>query len=185
MVKKILKRIFVIILIILLPVCTYFTVICAIKHRDTSIQYVSYTIVDVMYAKSELQKEYSFEPLSNRVYRNALEEELKLKWYYYDVVDLGEGLNGLSNCYYRTIKIHEDLEGYWYCKTMCHEMIHLKYLTGDETYTSYMTFVRLYESDNEILRRVGAWYGLNQIENRVYGEYNCRDYVISYFKEKA
>lgn len=185
MIKKIFKIIGIILVIILLPFCTYCSIIFFRLNSDRSLEYAPYTERDVEYALNQLYDIYEYKPLSNRVYRNMLDEEFCLKVYFYQVIDLPDEINGWSNCWTRTIKIDKQIQGYSYCKTLCHEMIHIKYCTGDETFTSYMTFVTLYESDNIHLKQVGAWFGIDQIDKCYRGEYNCRDYIIKYFKEKA
>jgi hypothetical protein len=42
-------------------------------------------------------------------------------------------------------------------QTLAHELCHIKYYTNNETYTEYMTFIELYQSDNVYLKNAAEW----------------------------
>lgn len=81
----------------------------------------------------------------------------------------------------RTIVIG-DLEGYDYIQGLCHELVHLKFCTANETYTQFMTFKILYESENEILHDCGCDFANAQFKHLWFGDYDCAYYIEQYLK---
>ena len=117
--------------------------------------------------------------ISKQEIRVLLENELDFKNYVYK-----EGnTKNYSVAMFRYINVDKDLDVEQYCIVLCHEMCHIKYFTANERYTQFMAFKSLYESDNEELKNVGAWFGI-YVLNRMYNEtYDCSKLIIDYLKE--
>ena len=120
--------------------------------------------------------------MSNKEYREYLEEDLGLSFYIYKEKDLSNGFNGKAYPVIRTIFLDKDLSGYEYCQTLVHEMIHIKECVANETYVCYETFKYLYE--DEVLHNVGVVYGWQQMNKTYKDEYNIREQVIYYLTQK-
>lgn len=91
---------------------------------------------------------------------------------------------GYSQIMFRRVVINSYLEGEDYVITYTHELVHLKYWCENETYTSFKTFVALYESGNEILRNVAERYAYSVITLGEFDgtEYDCGYYILEYLK---
>lgn len=120
--------------------------------------------------------------------RTLLEDELDFRFYIYKEGEVKVTTNSAySIALLRYIKVDMDKCGRVddYCIALCHEMCHIKYFTGNEIYTQFMTFKTLYESDNETLHDIGVWFGV-YILNRCYTQnYDCSQLIINYLKEKV
>ncbi|MBR7090875.1 MAG: ImmA/IrrE family metallo-endopeptidase [Clostridia bacterium] len=73
------------------------------------------------------------------------------------IVDLDESLFGQSIVPISLVLLDNNLNSTQTIQTLAHELCHIKYYTNNETYTEYMTFVELYESDNEYLKNAAEW----------------------------
>jgi hypothetical protein len=138
---------------------------------------------DYLKAIHKLESEYnSFEDEHTKEwYREKIEQDLELKFYFYKERDI-ERYNGLAYATIRTIVIDEELDGYGYCKTFAHEVMHLKLFIQQEDYVCYETFKYLYESEE--LHNVGVWYGLQQLRGCYSGKYNISGHVVNYLTNK-
>lgn len=96
------------------------------------------------------------------------------------------GLNGMAYLFVNSVIIDETLTGWEVLKTLSHELCHIKYYTGNETYTEYMAFVNLYESNNETLKNRAEWLAYEQctLRNRKNTEYDCGFYIAKYLVER-
>lgn len=84
----------------------------------------------------------------------------------------------------RVIGINDSLYGCDYMHDLAHELVHLTEWVGDERYTEYRTFVRLYESEipeiHEAGRRMAiGWYMIRHTKS----EYNCWYQIKEYLKK--
>ena len=97
--------------------------------------------------------------------------------------NLPQGQNGRSMILWRLIQIDNQLDLHTYIITYAHELCHIRYQVGNETYVAYMTFVRLYESDNHELRYHALLYA-NDVISGCYDDtqYDCGYYILDYLK---
>ena len=84
--------------------------------------------------------------------------------------------------WFNTITLDNDLSGWETIYVLTHELCHIKYYTCNETFTEYMTFIELYESDNEIMHNRGEWLAREQVyyKTRWHTEYDCSYYIKKY-----
>ena len=92
---------------------------------------------------------------------------------------------GYSQIMFRRVVINSHLKGEDYVITYTHELVHLKYWCENETYTSFKTFVALYESENVILRNVAERYAYSVITLGEFEgtEYDCGFYILRYLNK--
>lgn len=92
-----------------------------------------------------------------------------------------KGLLGRAIPNYGIILVDNSIDGWELVKTLAHELCHIKYYTANETFTEYMTFVELYESDNYILKQVA----LNLANEHCYDKrhYNTKYDVAWYIND--
>lgn len=111
--------------------------------------------------------------------REALEEEMDFHTYIYSEGQARNG--GLSLALIRYIRVDADnCDVEYYCYTLCHEMCHINYFTGNEIYTNFMTFKTLYESENEELKQIGAIFGIYVLNGMFNQDYDCSYYIVQY-----
>ena len=97
--------------------------------------------------------------------------------------DLPAQENGRSKIMWRIVEIDKNLDVHTYIVTYTHELCHVRYQVGNETYTAYMTFVRLYESNNAELQYHALVYAQDVISGDYSGtEYDCGYYILEYLK---
>ena len=97
--------------------------------------------------------------------------------------DLPPQDNGISIIIWRAVQIDKDLDVHTYIITYAHELCHVRYQVGNETYTAYMTFVRLYESNNAELQYHALIYAKDVISGDYSGtKYDCGYYILEYLK---
>lgn len=84
----------------------------------------------------------------------------------------------------RYVGINNSLTGVYYIQDLTHELIHLTEWVGNERYTQYRTFVRLYESNVPELHESGIRFALTEYYSDNGGEYDCWYYINEYLKEK-
>lgn len=103
-----------------------------------------------------------------------------LKW-----GDLKEdGILGHTVLILNIVTLDNTLTGWEILDTLTHELCHIKYYTSNETYTELMSFVELYESDNEILKNRAEWMIFEQCVLKVRNgtEYDASYYILEYLK---
>lgn len=72
-----------------------------------------------------------------------------------------------------------------YILNLTHELVHLVENTGNERYTEYRTFVRLWESGVPELHEMGKKLAQSKCyTNKKGGDYDCWHYINKYLKEK-
>ena len=103
-----------------------------------------------------------------------------------------QGILGTANFFcgiswFNIVTLDNDLTGWDMLYVLTHELCHIKYYTADETFTEYMTFVELYESENEFMHNRGDWIIREQVyyKRKINTEYDCAYYIIEYLKEKG
>lgn len=100
--------------------------------------------------------------------------------------DLPSNQDGRSRIMWRVIEIEKNLDIHTYIITYAHELCHVRYQVGNETYTAYMTFIRLYESGNTELHYHALVYAQNVIAGDYSGTaYDCGYYILEYLKGVA
>lgn len=94
---------------------------------------------------------------------------------------------GVSTIPLRTAYIKKGQSGWELLEVITHELVHLKYWSINETFTQFMTFKLLYESDNEILHNKGKEIAIAQCTNyEFFGtDYDCSWYILNYLKERG
>ena len=80
----------------------------------------------------------------------------------------------------RVAVVDSQLSGADYAIALTHELVHIKYQTGNETWTSFKTFVVLYESKSIILQNVALYYAQQQLSGMYIDDYDCSYYIAEY-----
>lgn len=146
------------------------------ETRQTYINYLNAEVGDIDY------------DISKQEIRKLLEDELCFNNYIYKEGDI----KIVSNSAYcvallRYIKIDMTkcarIENYTIA--LCHEMCHIKYFTGNEIYTQFMTFKTLYESDNETLKNIGTWFGIYTLNRCYVDNYDCSQLIVDYLVDNV
>ena len=119
---------------------------------------------------------------SRQEMRALLEAEMDFHLYIYHEASVKNG--GYSVSIIRLIVMDKAIDIEQYCIVLCHEMCHIKYFTGNEIYTQFMTFKTLYESENPTLRRVGTWFGIYVLNGNYSTGYDCSAMIVDYLKEQ-
>lgn len=96
-----------------------------------------------------------------------------------------QGINGKAIFLLNQIKLNTNLSGWDTLYVLTHEYCHLKYNTANETFTEYMTFVEMCESDNVTLQQRGKYMIMEQCmyHDRNNSEYDCSGYIYDYCKK--
>lgn len=96
-------------------------------------------------------------------------------------------LYGQADVLRRVIYINENIHGADLAETLAHEIIHIQYLTSNETHTAYLTFKILFESGVPELRdtAINIIYNQCQIQNRKGTEYDIGYYIKKYFNKEV
>lgn len=84
---------------------------------------------------------------------------------------------GNVNTFSRVIRINKDIEITDYIWVLCHEMVHLKYYSHCERFTSYKTFVLLYNSE---FRPMAINLACSMRDGGFEQEYNCYAQIEEY-----
>lgn len=79
-----------------------------------------------------------------------------------------------------TIIIDSDLEGFSYYITLAHEKTHITTFSANEQYVCFKTFEMLYTSEDPFLKQVGITYGIKQLNDLYYNEYDVKGQIINY-----
>ena len=155
---------------------------CAILFfRNREIPYVTYTQLDYYNVVDKLYLESyngNNKALSNSSYKKTLEQELNPQLYIYKEKNAHKQYAGLTLPIIRTIIIDSEIDGYDYCLTLTHEIMHLNHFIANERYICFETFKFLYE--NEKLHDVGVWYAYKQLTVIYSKDYYIADLVIDY-----
>ena len=126
--------------------------------------------------------------------RTLVEKELDTVYRYKtDESEIPEGHDGSAHWYLRTVYMKPldkyDNE-YHYGAVLAHELVHIKYVTKDEQWTTFKTIIILLESESKVLHEVGKYYALsiltmyNSLEYGMYlYEYDVGAYIVEYFNK--
>ena len=97
--------------------------------------------------------------------------------------DLANTNIGVATPMYRVVQIQKGLNLHNYIISYAHELTHVKYQVGNETYTAYQTFVLLYESGNAELRYHALVYANDVLSGGYVGtNYDVGYYILKYLK---
>lgn len=92
-----------------------------------------------------------------------------------------DGRTGNSMPLLRYVKMDKNATIHDYIIGYAHELTHIKYQVGNETYVSYMTFVNLYESGNAELKYHAMIYANEVVSGDYAGtDYDCGYYILEY-----
>lgn len=182
MAKSKLDRAIAVLLLMCVLTLAYFGTCGLIFFRDKSIPPHINTQLDYLNAYDVLLQEHDDTRQKPKAYyKEFVEKDMGVKFYIYGEKELGK-YNGKTFVTIRLILIDNTIDGYEYCTTFAHEIIHLTHFVANERYVCYETFKYLYESEE--LHEVGVWYGCRQIYGYYSGEYNISDLIVNYLTNK-
>lgn len=150
----------------------YTRLINRLKYKETTLKYVEYDAirphyVDKEYIKREVNKLFN---ISYKIYYK----------------DLPKDTGGKSIIAFRIVMIDNNLPIEQYALALTHELVHLKYFTANERFTSFKTFQTLYESNNDYFMAVALAYANHVFSGKEPYEYDCGGYIEEYLlKEKS
>lgn len=115
--------------------------------------------------------------------RAAIEKETT-KFYFYKETNkfASQQQLGTSNLFFNIVTIRTGLSDVDYTISLTHELCHIKYHIGNEIYTSYKTFITLWESDNPYLHDAGKVYAVRVLAGKELKEYDCGYYILNYLR---
>lgn len=143
--------------------------------------YINLEVKD--YKKTQLTIENMEYTLTKKEIRNIIKELYDIPHIYIETDNLPEKENGISYVLLRMINVKKSLDIKTYAITYAHELTHIKYQTADETFTTFMTFVTLYESGNKELQNMALKEAQGIINGGYAGtEYDCGYYILKYLK---
>ena len=167
---KTVYRILVVMLSIVVLFCSY--ILCSTVVMTNRVSFEPKEAVSCAYDRPE------YMPLQDNDQAIELVNEHFNMTYILRVADLDESLFGQSIVPISLVILDDELNSTQTIQTLAHELCHIKYFTNNETYTEYMTFVELYESDNIYLKNAAEWMIYEHLVLQVhYGT----DYDISYY----
>lgn len=135
--------------------------------------YAIYDIDEQLYQNSTYEQK-----LTHNQIKQKLEKELNLHLYILIQKPLKNNCYGYCRIGVRIIVVTENLSYIDYIWTLAHEMIHLKHLTSNETWTNFETFKLLYNSEESEFRAVACIFGNRYLTNFYW---NNREYNIGYY----
>ena len=150
-------------------------------YRPYSIESIPQVVVDKLDAISEPEIEYSKKEL-----KVLVEDNIHFTSYLYiEVTNLWDIHAGLTSIPTHTVMVLKNLNNMEYVETLTHEIIHLKYCTSNETFTNFMTFKYLYESDNQYLKFASREMAMNILYDDYSSakQYDCGYYIIKYLED--
>ena len=91
-----------------------------------------------------------------------------------------------SYCYpmLRLVVINKNTSTLQYIIDLTHELVHITEFVVNERYTSYKTFIKLYESNNRNFQVTAFALATIQHSGKVQHDYNCWYYIYEYLKNK-
>lgn len=121
------------------------------------------------------QKDYSH--YTKVELRKKLEKVVGVHLYFYGEQDLPVGRDGRTIILLRDIKMRKSLTNEEYILAFAHELCHLKGWANNERYTSYLTFVKLYNSE---FKDVALKFAVDMNNGCYPFEYNCYGQIEKY-----
>ena len=175
----------IILLIVSLTILTYnVTVLILFKTRYYEYDYCEYTYNENVYCL--LKREYysiNCEKLDKPNCKQLICEDMKNEFYLLiDFINMNR--LGMTQPILRTIIVDSDCSIEDYVLTLTHEMLHLNFFTGNETFVNFQTFKYLYEHENLFFKKIGIRFSIEILMGGYGGNaYDCSYYIIEYFKE--
>lgn len=84
----------------------------------------------------------------------------------------------------RVVRIDRDVDLYDYIVGYTHELCHIKYMTKNDTFVSYKTFVHLYESNDVDFMLCSIVYANSVLCGDFKGtDYDCGYYILEYLEQ--
>lgn len=179
--------------IIVLPMFIYAVAITVKLRTCDTLKYNSQVITtdDNVYKYLNENVSYNFEETNRTKIRTKIENLLDLKFYTYkEYNNLCNGrAYGQTIFGFRKIKVVNYLDTNTYIETFCHEAIHLKYYNSNERWTTYKTFVVLFESNDKDLKQCAINWAYKYVSYYTIDEYGWavsnnmppRDYDATYY----
>lgn len=141
--------------------------------------------IERLYSEVDYYKEYTED---KKIIRDRVNKEFNNPLYIYigkNTRTLYNGAGGYAIIPLRIICVAERMNYTNYIWCLTHEIIHLQYVTCNETFTNFMTFKILYESSNFDFKQVAISFGLDYMnawddDNE---EYNIGYYIHQYLEE--
>ena len=83
-----------------------------------------------------------------------------------------------------TIVMDKRMTGLSYYIWLAHEKTHITAFSANEQYVCFKSFEMLYTSSDPFLKQVGVEYGLYQLADVYYNEYDVKGQIINYLLNK-
>ena len=96
---------------------------------------------------------------------------------------LNEPVDGISYIPLKLIVLDQDLTCEEFALTLAHELVHITQYTSNERYTTFKTFILLYESQNEYFKNIALAYAELDFNGLMPKEYSCAGYIEEYLAE--
>ena len=109
--------------------------------------------------------------------RTRIENVINIHCYFYSERDLPAGYDGKTIILLRTIKMRKTLTNEEYILAFAHELCHLKGWSINERYTSYLTFIKLYNSE---FKDIALKFAIDMNNGCYPFEYNCYGQIEKY-----
>lgn len=142
--------------------------------------------IERLYSELNSYKEYTED---KKIIRDRVNKEFNYPIYIYfgkNARTLYDGAVGYAIIPLRIVIVAERTNYTYYIWCLTHEIIHLQYVTCNETYTNFMTFKLLYESSNFDFKQVAISFGIDYLNNwdDDNEEYNIGYYIHQYLEER-
>lgn len=166
-------KILIIVLLSIMLAGTVFNIIYITKSHDKFKPKGYYTTI----ALEEIQ------PLEKWEYKALINELFNTPHIYIENNIKKQNVDGFAIPFIRVIVVEPNLSNVDYAYALAHEFVHVKYQTGNETWTSYKAFVELYESGSSALKYVALRYAVRQLQGCYADtEYDCSYYIFEYLQ---
>ena len=178
------KRLIILLILSLIIITYNITVLILFNTRYYEYDYCKYTYNENVYYS--LEKEYysiTCEKLDKTYCKQLICEDIDNNFYLLiDFINMNR--LGMTQPISRTIFVDSNCSTEEYILALTHEMLHLKYLTGNETFVNFQTFKYLYEHENLFFKKIGIRFAIEILMCGYEGNvYDCSYYIIEYFKE--
>ena len=183
--NKPLKVLYVLLLVVIMISIYNATVIIVARNRFKDyIVLTNYSYSQYRESYQELANEFNILEdvhLSRQEIIQLAKKAVPVKFYlFFNIKPYKEGATGGTFLVLRTIVVDPKADDDHYTMALVHELIHLKDFTINETYTQFMTFKTLYESENPYFHKIGVLLALEIFDKRYPKEYTCIGNIIEY-----
>ncbi len=142
--------------------------------------------IERLYSEADYYKAYTED---KKLIRNRINKEFDYSAYIYFGKNsrmLYNGAGGYAIIPLRIICVAEKMNYTNYIWCLTHEIVHIKYVCYNETWTNFMTFKLLYESSNFDFRQVAISFAIDYLNEWNYDneEYNIGYYIHQYLEGK-